>query len=61
MVLLDTCTLLWLVASPRSLSAHARELIRKQRGRLFVSAISALELLTPDPGIRAYPDVRVEW
>lgn len=44
MLLLDTCTLLWLVGEPKKLSETAREAIRTHRGRLFVSAISAFEI-----------------
>lgn len=44
MILLDTCTLLWLAIEPRSLSARAKSELRSHRGRLFVSAISAFEI-----------------
>jgi len=42
--LLDTCVLLWLAAAPTKLSAAARKRLSQQRGRLFVSAISAFEI-----------------
>lgn len=44
MLLLDTCTLLWLVADKKALSPRARELIADPKQRLFVSAISAFEI-----------------
>lgn len=44
MILLDTCTFLWLVAEQESLSAKARDLIDKNAGRLYLSAISAFEI-----------------
>lgn len=44
MILLDTCTLLWLVAGADRLSAAARERLREGAGELFVSAISAFEI-----------------
>ena len=44
MLLLDTCTLLWLAADPGKLSLRARNAIRDHVGELYVSAISALEI-----------------
>ncbi len=44
MILLDTCTLLWLVAAPSRLSKRARATIDASRGQMFVSAISAFEV-----------------
>ena len=44
MYILDTCTLLWLVADQSSLSATAANLIKKNPAELFVSAISAFEI-----------------
>src|SRR5262245_47204941 len=44
MLLLDTCTLLWLAKGGRSLSRAAREAIAVPGARLFVSAITAFEL-----------------
>lgn len=44
MVILDTCTLLWLASSEDKLSSIARETISKNAGSLFVSSISALEI-----------------
>jgi len=43
-MLLDTCTLLWLVSNSDHLSSAARAAIQDHRGRLFVSAISAFEI-----------------
>jgi PIN domain nuclease of toxin-antitoxin system len=43
-ILLDTCTLLWLVSGHERLSVRARERIEGSRGAIFVSAISALEV-----------------
>jgi len=44
MLLLDTCTLVWLDSDPALLSAPARQEIANQAGLLFVSSVSALEL-----------------
>jgi PIN domain nuclease of toxin-antitoxin system len=66
MILLDTCTLLWLTSEPEILSGRAREVIQRHRGALFVSAISAFEigqkasrgkLTLPMPNSRWYPSV----
>lgn len=43
-VLLDTCTLLWLVSDLDSLSGIAIDTIQKNAGNLYVSAISAFEI-----------------
>ena len=44
MILLDTCTLLWLVAGSDRLPTTAREWLRDGAGEIFVSAISAFEI-----------------
>ncbi len=44
MILLDTCTLLWLASDQSQLSSQATRLISEQAGFLFVSAITALEI-----------------
>lgn len=44
MILLDTCTLLWLVMEPASLSQTAVDTLRQHRGGLCVSAITAFEI-----------------
>jgi PIN domain nuclease of toxin-antitoxin system len=44
MLLLDTCTLLWLAADQSKLSRTAKDLIREQADSLFLSAISAFEI-----------------
>lgn len=44
MILLDTCTLLWLVGDQTKLSTRALEELRNNPGQLFVSAISAFEI-----------------
>lgn len=46
MILLDTCTLLWIAADQRKISKKAKEIIEINAGALFVSAISALEIAT---------------
>jgi len=43
-ILLDTCSMLWLAAAQDQLSARARELLRQEGVLLFVSAISAFEI-----------------
>jgi len=44
MLLLDTCTLLWLVSDQKQLSAQAIHEIGNNNHDLFVSAISAFEI-----------------
>jgi PIN domain nuclease of toxin-antitoxin system len=44
MVLLDTCVLLWLASDQRQLSEGARELLRRHRTELFLSAVSPWEI-----------------
>ena len=43
-LLLDTCTFLWLVAGHSKLSASATATIAQNEGQIFLSAISALEI-----------------
>lgn len=44
MILLDTCTLLWLSSEPKRLSATACRLLETYADRLFLSSISAFEI-----------------
>jgi len=44
MLLLDTCSLLWLAADPSKLSPKARDSIRESADGLFMSSISAFEI-----------------
>jgi PIN domain nuclease of toxin-antitoxin system len=44
MLLLDTCTFLWLVSRQSELSATARNLIDKNSNNLFISSITAFEI-----------------
>src|SRR3990172_3219602 len=44
MPLLDTCTFVWLVSQPNSLSSAARRAIEAEPARLFLSSISAFEI-----------------
>ncbi len=44
MILLDTCTLLWLVVEQDSLSSKAKSTITENKGFLFSSSISAFEI-----------------
>jgi PIN domain nuclease of toxin-antitoxin system len=44
MLLLDTCTLLWLASNPAQLSDAARDAINDEANPLHVSAISAWEI-----------------
>ena len=46
MLLLDTCTLLWVAADQSKLSETARSCIGDHAGQLWVSAISAFEIGT---------------
>jgi PIN domain nuclease of toxin-antitoxin system len=44
MILLDTCTLLWLVDAPNRLSEAAKVELGNPANQIFVSAISAFEI-----------------
>ncbi|MFH0924633.1 MAG: type II toxin-antitoxin system VapC family toxin [bacterium] len=44
MIILDTCTLLWLVADHKRLSTKAKSSIMQNAGSIFVSSISAFEI-----------------
>src|ERR1043166_4543412 len=44
MILLDTCTLLWLTDNPAQLSAAAKVELKRSEAIIYVSAISAFEL-----------------
>jgi PIN domain nuclease of toxin-antitoxin system len=44
MILLDTCTLVWIVSDQSQISAVAQAEIRSNAGRLYVSSISAYEI-----------------
>jgi PIN domain nuclease of toxin-antitoxin system len=44
MLLLDTCTLLWLAADQARLSMRAKDLIRERADSLFISSITAFEI-----------------
>ncbi len=44
MILLDTCSFLWLVSDPYSLSKSAQSMLDEIENKLFVSSISALEI-----------------
>ena len=46
MILLDTCTLLWLTAKQDQLTTNARNAIGSHANSLFISAISAFEIAT---------------
>lgn len=43
-LLVDTCTFLWLATDDRRLSAAAREACRDPANRVYLSALSALEI-----------------
>ncbi len=62
MILLDTCTLLWLAADQRKLSAHSKAQIKKNAGALYVSAITAFEIaLKHSKGRLALPLAPEAW
>ncbi len=44
MLLLDTCTLLWLTSDQAKLSLPARQALSTHRGHLYVSAVSGFEI-----------------
>lgn len=62
MILLDTCSLLWLVADQEKLSSVAYEAIEKHNGAIFVSAISALEIaVKAEKNLLQLPCAAIEW
>lgn len=62
MLLLDTCTLLWLAARQEELSTSAREIIRQHSDRLFVASISAFEIgLKSARGALTLPVPPAQW
>ena len=44
MIILDTCTLIWLAVDQKKLSLKARKMIEQNPDSLFVSAITAFEI-----------------
>ena len=62
MILLDTCTLLWLAAGGEQLSETARARIAASQGEIHVSAISAFELgVKCRKGALSLPLPPLEW
>ena len=62
MVLLDTCTLLWLAGDPSRLSVAARNLIADNAGAVFVSPISAWEIaIKSGAGKLSLPKPAATW
>lgn len=62
MILLDTCTLLWIVAQQEKLSAAAYEAVKKHNGAIFVSSISALEIaMKTQKNLYELPCSATEW
>ena len=62
MILLDTCSLLWLVADQEKFSSVAYEAIEKHNGAIFVSAISALEIaIKTEKNLLQLPCAPTEW
>ena len=66
-VLLDTCTFLWIAATPEALSAQARALFQDGDNEVYLSAASAWEIATkhalgrlplPEPVERLIPRLR---
>ena len=62
MILLDTCTFLWMVSEPPSISESAAKLIRRHSESLFLSAISAFEIgIKARKGQLELPSKIKEW
>ncbi|MBI4702817.1 MAG: type II toxin-antitoxin system VapC family toxin [Deltaproteobacteria bacterium] len=62
MLLLDTCTLLWLATGSKKLSDRARDAIAAHAGRLHVSGITGLEIaLKHARGALTLPLAPDEW
>lgn len=62
MVLLDTCALLWLVGDQSQLTEHAKKVIEKHAGNIYISAISAFEIsIKYNKGLLGLPIPPLEW
>ncbi len=62
MLLLDTCTLLWLTSDQAKLSSAACQAISSYRGQLYVSAVSGFEVSQKAAkGKLLLPRPPVEW
>jgi PIN domain nuclease of toxin-antitoxin system len=62
MLLLDTCTILWLAGQQTSLSHQAKKLINKHRDALFMSVISGFEIgIKQQKGLLTLPMRAPEW
>lgn len=62
MILLDTCTLLWLATDQAALSNVARAEILKSAGSIYVSSISAFEIaIKAKKGKLILPKPPLEW
>ena len=62
MVLLDTCSFLWLVSDPDQIGAEARKWIVRQADSLFLSSISAFEIaMMVDRGCLELPFDLKSW
>jgi PIN domain nuclease of toxin-antitoxin system len=62
MLLLDTCTFLWLTSNPKSLSEETRQLIVRYREDLYLSSISAFEIgVKSAKGQLILPQSAGEW
>ena len=62
MILLDTCTLLWVVGEQGQLSTPAKKIIEKNVGNIYVSAISAFEIGTKyNKGMLSLPLPPLDW
>lgn len=62
MLLLDTCTLLWLVGQQKSLGSQAKKLISKYSDAIFISAISGFEIgIKQQKGLLTLPMPAEQW
>lgn len=43
-VVLDTCTILWAIASPKDLTSHAKKLLEDESSEVLVSPMSCAEI-----------------
>ncbi len=62
MLLLDTCTLLWLTSDQAKLSPVARQALSDQAGQIYVSSVSGFEIAQKAAkGKLVLPRPPVEW
>lgn len=61
MLLLDTCTLLWLTSDQAKLSPAARQALSAQAGQIYVSSVSGFEIAQKVAKGKLLPQPPADW